>query len=91
LAGNAELLIYASEVFDNAAYRRLAEQVARRGIEMYANAGLAWPCGVMGGGESPNLLLGVAGIGHFLLRLHAPEKTPSVLILRPELPAQANS
>jgi lantibiotic modifying enzyme len=85
--GNAELLIYASQVFDNPAYRRLAERVAKRGIEMYADAGLAWPCGVMGGGESPNLLLGVSGIGHFLLRLHDPEKTSSVLILRPEIRA----
>jgi lantibiotic modifying enzyme len=41
---------------------------------------------VLGGGESPNLLLGLAGIGYFYLRLHNAAEFPSVLIVnsRPE-------
>jgi lantibiotic modifying enzyme len=35
----------------------------------------------MGGGETPNLMLGLAGIGYFYLRLYDPVKYPSVLII----------
>jgi hypothetical protein len=34
------------------------------------------------GGSTPGLLLGLAGIGHFFLRLTRPE-VPSVLLFRP--------
>lgn len=39
-------------------------------------------------GEAPNLLLGLAGIGYFFLRLHNPVDVPSVLLLG--APAGAN-
>jgi hypothetical protein len=45
---------------------------------------LPWPCGVPGGGESPSLMLGLAGIGHFYLRLYDPASVPSVLLVKPE-------
>jgi lantibiotic modifying enzyme len=38
---------------------------------------------VPGGGETASLMLGLAGIGYFYLRLHDPEGIPSVLIIRP--------
>jgi hypothetical protein len=47
----------------------LALEVAKAGIENYAERGLSWPCGT-GGGETPSLMLGLAGIGYPYLRLH---------------------
>ena len=51
--------------------------------------GLAWKaagagrlaCGVPGGGETPGLMLGVAGIGAAMLRLHDPASMPSPLLV----------
>jgi hypothetical protein len=60
---------------------KLVAEVANVGIERYANGG-SWPCGT-GSGETPSLMLGFAGIGHFYLRLHS-QKIPSILIPRRE-------
>ena len=84
LAGNTELMIYASQVLGNADYKTIADQVGRQGIEQYQKSYSPWPCGVNGGGETPNLMLGLAGIGYFYLRLYDPVKNPSILILSPE-------
>jgi lantibiotic modifying enzyme len=88
-AGNAELLIYAGELGD-AASRANAETLGRQGIEYFDRNRLPWPCGVPGGGESPSLMLGLAGIGHFYLRLHDPARVASVLIIRPPGVAAGN-
>ena len=40
-----------------------------------------WRCGLLGVGEVPGLMLGLAGIGYGLLRLGVPERVPSVLRL----------
>ena len=40
-----------------------------------------WPYGVTSGGETPNLMLGTAGIGYFYLRLYDAAAIPSVLLL----------
>jgi len=82
--GNADLLIYASTVFDNKEYKQAAEQVGLQGYELYRKTNFPWPCGVNGGGEAPNLMLGLAGIGYFYLRLVDPVKIPSVLIVLPD-------
>ncbi|WP_030242606.1 type 2 lanthipeptide synthetase LanM family protein [Streptomyces sp. NRRL S-350] len=42
-----------------------------------------WVCGLPHGVHSPSLMVGLAGIGHGLLRLAAPEQVPSVLALHP--------
>jgi lantibiotic biosynthesis protein len=81
--GNAELLIYAAEALGDDAARAGAEAVGRQGIEMFCRKNLPWPCGVPDGGETPNLMLGLAGIGYFYLRLYDPANVPSVLIVRP--------
>jgi hypothetical protein len=52
------------------------------GIQRYLLPRAPWPCGVPEGGETPNLMLGIAGIGHFYLRLYDP-RTPSILLLVP--------
>ena len=84
LAGNAEILLYGRQILgqkwtDKSA---LAFEVAEAGIEISKRQGGAWPCGVPKG-ETQGLLLGLAGIGHFYLRLHNPE-IPSILLLRRE-------
>lgn len=81
-AGNAELPLMAAEVLGDAAARHLAEEVGRRGMAWYAAPREPWPCGVVGGGETPSLMLGLAGIGWFYLRLYDP-RTESVLLVRP--------
>lgn len=82
-AGNAELFIYAGQVFDDEMARAVAIGVGHYGIQTYRRKEMPWPCGVPGGGETPNLMLGLAGIGYFYLRLYDPVNIPSVLILRP--------
>ena len=83
LAGNAELSLMARRAFKDDGYAKTAEAVGYQGIELYQKARNPWPCGVIGGGETPNLMLGLAGIGYFHLRLYEPEKVPSVLIVSP--------
>lgn len=84
IGGNAELLIYANKVFDGNDYKATIENIGARGIEIYQKTNTPWPCGVLGGGETPNLMLGLAGIGHFYLRLFDSAKTPSILIVTPD-------
>ena len=81
-AGNAEALIYASQVLDPG-YLRPAEATAERGLQLYHTPRATWPCGVPGAGETPSLLLGLAGIGYFYLRMLDPQAFPSVLIVGP--------
>jgi Lanthionine synthetase C-like protein/HopA1 effector protein family len=97
LAGNAEVLRYGSEVLGPPApeaakvalqgsrvclLKPSHKDVAAKGIESFGRADLPWPCGTPGG-ENPSLMLGLAGIGHFYLRLAAPS-VPGILILRRE-------
>lgn len=84
LAGNAELLVYASQVFGEARYMATAARIGEQGIEQYQEKSVPWPCGVPGGGETPGLMLGLAGIGYFYLRLYDPVRNPPVVIIVPE-------
>ncbi|MGF1576511.1 MAG: lanthionine synthetase LanC family protein [Cyanophyceae cyanobacterium] len=84
LAGNAESLLYSSQVLghDQDHATQLVHRLAMSGIERYGSDYERWPGGVKGG-ESPSLMLGLAGIGHFYLRLYAPT-IPSLLMVKPE-------
>jgi hypothetical protein len=84
LAGNAEVLLYGYEVLGQewAEAASLAATVAFAGVEDYEKGGHSWRCGT-GGGETPALMLGLSGIGHFYLRLYNPT-VPSILLLRRE-------
>jgi cell division protein ZapA (FtsZ GTPase activity inhibitor) len=84
LCGNAEALLYGSQVLgpERDGDSALAREVGNIGIKTYARRKHQWPCGI-GGGETPNLMTGLAGIGYFYLRLYD-TTTPSVLILRRE-------
>ena len=82
-SGNSDLLILADDLVPGSGDRPLAESVGRQGIEVFEQTGSPWPCGVQDAGETPNLLLGLAGIGYFYLRLHDSRRVPSVLVLMP--------
>lgn len=73
-AGNAELLLCASEVLGKPEYREAAERIGVEGAE-------PWHCGGPTENETPDLMLGLAGIGYFYLRLHDAEANASVLML----------
>lgn len=86
--GNAELLLLAAQRRQEQAYWPLLHKIAREGCENFAFPELPWPCGVAGAGENPSLMLGLAGIGHFYLRLYDPQAVPSALIILPQSAGQ---
>jgi lantibiotic modifying enzyme len=77
--GNADILLAASDILGDAAYRAVAEGVGYAGIEQVDRANMPWPCGLPDDLETPGLLLGLAGIGQFYLRLYDPARVSSVL------------
>ena len=82
-AGNAEVLLEAATLLGpgHGPGRDLALEVAEAGVESYADRSEPWPCGTYEG-VTPNLFLGLAGIGLFYLRLHDP-RIPTPVALRP--------
>lgn len=88
LAGNAAVLLYGYQVLGDEGYLELARAVGDRGVETYQREGLPWPGGVQGAGEVPGLMLGIAGTGHFYLRLIDAENVAPVVIIPPQ---QANN
>jgi lantibiotic modifying enzyme len=80
VAGNADVLLEAARGLGESSWRDVALEAGRAGIARYARHAAPWPCGVPGGGETPSLMLGLAGIGHFYLRLHDP-RLPTVLLV----------
>ena len=85
LSGICETLLYASKIFKDETYKSLAEKVGHYGIEKYHNTYLPWPCGIKGAAETPSLMLGLAGIGHFYLQLYDSLKISNPLMLIPEV------
>ncbi len=84
VAGNAELLADAAAMTDRPELRRIAEDAAREGARRFENRRMPWPCGVLHARETPGLMLGLAGIGHFYLRLFDRERVPSALVVLPK-------
>lgn len=84
LAGNAEVLFYGSAIMETGFSEgcQVAAKVAAKGIESLGQGDNEWPCGIPDG-ENPSLMLGIAGIGYFYLRLAVPS-VPTILLLRPE-------
>jgi lantibiotic biosynthesis protein len=81
LGGNAELFLTAADLLGDERWRSVAEAVGDRGIQTVHLQRNSWPCGVLSGGESPSLLVGLAGIGYFYLRLYDSRAVPSVLLV----------
>ena len=83
MGGNSEPLIYGAEVLGKPELFTRAEEVALAGIDTYAAKRITWACGGPGGLETAGLMLGLAGIAYFYLRMADPLQTPSVLIFTP--------
>ncbi|WP_202895949.1 type 2 lanthipeptide synthetase LanM [Iningainema tapete] len=80
--GNLELLLCASQILDNSEYRSHVNRIAASLLESINQHG--WLCGVRYKEvEILGLMTGIAGIGYGLLRLAAPNRVPSVLVLAP--------
>ncbi|HEX8156281.1 MAG TPA: lanthionine synthetase LanC family protein [Solirubrobacteraceae bacterium] len=92
LGGNADVLLEGRRLRSpNAANRAnganvggsLPVRIGAAGIGAHAESGMPWPCGIpVPGRETPGLMLGLAGIGHFYMRLAFPEAIPSMLLPR---------
>ena len=87
LAGNADILIYASDVLNDNNYREMAEKAGDLGINMYDKTNTLYPSGVNdpskmtpGQQENPGLMLGLSGTGMFYLRLFDSKNTWSPLV-----------
>ncbi len=78
--GNADLLLFAADELHRPQLRQQAEDATTRALQRYEDTRTPWPCGVPGAGEAPNLLLGLAGVGYFLLRLFDSMSTPTILV-----------
>jgi lantibiotic biosynthesis protein len=85
-AGNAALLLEAARLFKQLDLRLLVENLAADAATQFEMAGQHWACGVTDAGESPNLLLGIAGIGYFYLRL-LNENIENILCYGQQMPA----
>jgi len=78
--GNADLLIYAAQALRDEDWLGPARAAAEAGYERCERRRVPWPCGLRGANEIPGLMLGLAGIGHFYLRMSDPVRIPTVLL-----------
>jgi lantibiotic modifying enzyme len=78
-AGNADLMLYASQVLREPEWSVAAEAAAQEGIERFHRPRAFWPSGLLRAVETPDLLWGTAGIAYFYLRL-AGAAAPTLLL-----------
>lgn len=78
--GRTELFLAAAGALDRPALAERARALAADAAARAAGRG-TWGAGTLDSAFTPGLLQGIAGIGYQLLRLHHPERIPSVLLL----------
>ena len=78
-AGAADFLLEAAARLDDPECLEHARAWADEAAERHESSGELWPCGIPDGDECPDLMLGLAGIGHVYLRLAEPGKFGTVL------------
>jgi len=71
LGGAIDFLVTASNVTGEVVHLDLARSLARFGCDRSRALG-HWPCGVLNGGETPGLMIGLAGIALVYLRAACP-------------------
>jgi hypothetical protein len=79
--GNCEPLLWGSALFSEPQWHDTVEACISEAITEIVGTARRWPTGVFGAQPDPGLLMGEAGIGHFLLRFVNPA-IPSVLYPR---------
>jgi lantibiotic modifying enzyme len=80
MAGLLEIALEGGRILNEPTIRDRVIGAATVLIERHHSLG-DWPSGFLSGGPNPSLMLGLAGIGYFFLRLQEPECIPSVLLL----------
>jgi hypothetical protein len=78
ITGLIEITSIAHGMLAESSYHDVAMDAAHLLIARHSTSG-DWPSGAPSGGPNPSLMLGTAGIGYTFLRLHDPERVPSVL------------
>lgn len=81
MLGNLEFLLQASQTPNYSTWHSSVTRLTAGILESLHQQG--WRCGVPLGVETLGLMTGLAGIGYGLLRLAAPQKIPSILVLSP--------
>ena len=82
LTGLLEVLWIAAHLLDSDEYRAYVGTVTQELIQKHALVG-DWPSGLPSAGPNPSLMLGTAGIGYQLLRLHDTQNVPPILGISP--------
>ncbi len=80
-AGRGDFALLAATMLESGAARDLADEIADLGAAANAGSPDRWHCG-LARGTHPSLMLGIAGIGHFYLRLADPS-VPSLTLVSP--------
>lgn len=80
LAGNAETLLMASEVLSEPSWAERARAVVSEKLEWWGSDAAKWPSGSTRATPCPSLMLGNAGLGYLLLRLHS-SSVPRIALL----------
>ena len=81
--GNLDILLTATQLLAKPRYKEILPRIASALLDNIETQ--SWISGVPQGVETPGLMVGLAGIGYALLRLAAPERMPSVLLLAPPI------
>jgi hypothetical protein len=80
LAGLGEIALIAGQVQKDPVRHAQARALADALIDQHGTK-CDWPSGVPSRGLNPSLMIGLAGVGHWLLRLLTPDSVPSILLL----------
>lgn len=80
-SGVADLLAAAGTSLRERRLLALGRDVGRWMLDIHGDGRVPWSCGIAGGGESPGLMLGLAGVGATLLHLADPQGQPPVGLL----------
>jgi class II lanthipeptide synthase len=79
--GNADLLLYASEVTGDITPTDKVRETAMEAVEKFERRKIPFPNGTQSDFNTPDMMLGMAGIGYGFLRLADIEKFGSVLLI----------
>lgn len=80
LGGAVELLLFAYEVTGLEEHLRAARSTGQLCLDIQRTNQGRWTVGVPGGSDVPGLMVGLAGIGAMMLRLHEPSALASPLL-----------
>ena len=84
VAGNCELFVEIQRVFGDQQAGSFVAEIFAPHIDAFLTRGLRGKSGVPDGSRTPGMMLGDAGVGYFLLRMHREDEVPSLLLPRPE-------